>query len=242
MRVQVYQTDTEAFEAAATLVVDHLQAALARGRASCALTGGHSGRALLTRFASRTDVAWDRIDYTLTDDRWVPGDDPDSNLRLARELLFAPRGVPASRIHPPPTERDSPAATASAWATDLEAFAGRPPVLDVVVLALAPDGHIASLMPGSAALASVAAAAAVSEDEVAVEPRVARVTLTAPVLAAARHVVMTAVGAGRAAALAAALEEPPDPQRRPSQLLLPSARCTWIADRAAAARLRDAPQ
>lgn len=233
----MYQTDTEAFEAAARLVVEQLQAALRRGRASVALTGGHSGKAILTLLGRRTDVAWDRIDYTLTDDRWVPGDDPDSNLRLARQLLFDPRGVPAERIHAPQTERKTPDATAAAWAADLESFAKKPPVLDVVVLALAPDGHIASLMPGSRALASTAWAAGVSENEVGVEPRVARVTLTAPVLQAARHVVMTAVGAGRADALRAAIEEPSDPARRPSQLLPPSERCTWIADRAAAAKL-----
>jgi 6-phosphogluconolactonase len=237
MRVQVYQTDSEAFEAAANLVVTQLQAALARGRARFALTGGHSGRALLTLLAKRRDVPWDRIDYTLTDDRWVPGDDPDSNLRLARELLFEPCGVPTDRIHPPPTDRETPDATAAAWARDLVAFAGDPPVLDVVVLALAPDGHIASLMPGSAALRSTAWTAGVSADEVGVEPRVARVSLTAPVLTAAGHVVMTAVGGERAAALRAAIEEPVDTTRRPSQLLLPSARCTWIADRAAAAQL-----
>jgi 6-phosphogluconolactonase/glucosamine-6-phosphate isomerase/deaminase len=72
---------------------------------------------------------------------------------------------------------------------------------------------------------------------VTAEPRVARVTITPAVLAAARHVVVTAVGAERAVAVASALREIVDVRRRPAQLVLPSATTTWVVDRAAATEL-----
>jgi 6-phosphogluconolactonase/glucosamine-6-phosphate isomerase/deaminase len=77
--------------------------------------------------------------------------------------------------------------------------------------------------------------------EVAPEPRVARVTLTALALRAARHVIVSATGAERAAAVVATLREPVDPVRRPAQAVLPSATASWFADRAAVEPLlRDA--
>src|SRR5207247_1445810 len=75
--------------------------------------------------------------------------------------------------------------------------------------------------------------AAVGPEEVAEEPRVARITLTPPVLAAARHVIVTAVGGEKAAAVAAAVADGADPAGVPAALVRPSERVTWIVDRAA---------
>ena len=88
---------------------------------------------------------------------------------------------------------------------------------------------------------SASTVASVAAAEVAAEPRVARVTLTAVALRAARHVIVSATGAERAAAVTAALREPVDAVRRPAQSVLPSATTSWFVDRAAVEPLlRDA--
>jgi 6-phosphogluconolactonase len=83
--------------------------------------------------------------------------------------------------------------------------------------------------------------APVAAEEVSTPPRIARVTVTPPVLAAARAVILTVTGDDKAEAVAAALRDPVDPARTPAQLVRPSEHVSWIVDRAAAGRLlRDA--
>ena len=132
-------------------------------------------------------------------------------------------------------------AAASAYGAHLLAAFGSPPILDVVLVDLAPDGGVAAVTPGSAAAESAAPVAVVAATEVTAEPRVVRITLTPIALRSARHVIVTATGATRAAAVAAALRDPTDVTRRPAQAILPSDTVSWFVDRAAAdALLRDA--
>ena len=96
-------------------------------------------------------------------------------------------------------------------------------------------------MPGCRALAATTPVAAVALEEVTAEPRVARITVTPPVLEAARHVVVVVTGAEKARTVAAVLSGREDPQRLPAQLVRPSSRVRWLIDRAAAGDLlRDA--
>ncbi len=230
----MYQTDAEAYEAAAELAAGHLVTAAKAGGATLALPGGRGARAVQVALAGRSELAWARITCVFTDERCVPADDPQSNLKVARDSLLVPRAVPADRVCAVPVDAADPA---TAYATTLDALG---PV-DVVLLDLADDGAIAALMPGSAALDASTSVAVVPAAEVTSEPRVSRVTVTPRLLATARHVVVTAVGAERARAVAAALREPVDVHRRPAQLVLPSATTTWVVDRAAATELlRDA--
>src|SRR4029077_6116097 len=100
---------------------------------------------------------------------------------------------------------------------------------------------VAAVTPGSAAAGSVEPVALVAATEVTAEPRVARITLTPMPLRSARHVIVTATGATRAAAVASALRDPTDVMRRPAQAILPSDTVSWFVDRAAAETLlRDA--
>ena len=232
MTLEVYASDAEAFEAAAALAAEHLRSAGAR--ATVALAGGRSGRGVMVALAARGDLPWERVEWFWGDERCVPADDGRSNLRLARDSLLVPRGVAAGRIHPPPVALGDPARIAAAYAATLAAEA---PVFDLVLLGLGARGSVASLVPGAAALRASAPVAAVGSEEVAEEPRVARITLTPPVLAAARHVIVTAVGGEKAAAVAAAVADGADPAGVPAALVHPSERVTWIIDRAAASAL-----
>ena len=242
MDVDVYQTDAEAFGAAAALVAETLRAAsAARGRATLALSGGRGGRGVMVALAERSDVPWDRIEWFWADERCVPVDDPRSNVRLARESLLGPRGILAARIHPPPVELVRPEAIADAYARALAALLEAEPVFDAVLLGVGGDGHVASLMPRCRALSASAPVAAVALEEVTAEPHVARITVTPPVLGVARRVVVVATGAEKARPVAAALRGAEDPTRVPAQLVRPSSRVRWVIDRAAAGELlRDA--
>jgi len=244
MNVDVYQTDAEAFAAAATLVAETLRGACAaRGRATLALSGGRGGRGVMVALAERSEPPWDRIEWFWGDERCVPVDDPRSNVRLARESLLGPRGVATARIHPPPVELVEPEAIADGYARTLAATLdpGPAPVFDVVLLGVGADGHVASLMPGCRALAATVPVAAVGVDEVTAEPHVARITVTPPVLGAARQVLVVVTGAEKGRAVVAALNGPEDPRRVPAQLVRPSSRVRWLIDRPAASELlRDA--
>jgi 6-phosphogluconolactonase len=241
MTLEVYPTDAEAFEAAAALVAARLCAAA--GRATVALAGGRGGRGVMVALAARSDPPWERIEWFWGDERCVPPGDPLSNVRLARESLLVPRGIPAERIHPPPLELDVPERIAAAYAATLaERLAPGPvPVFDLVLLGVGMNGHVASLMPECAALDASAPVAAVRQDEVSEDPRVARVTITPPVIAAARHVLVTVAGDKKAAVVRDALRTSEEPTRVPARFVRPSERVTWIVDRAAAGELlRDA--
>jgi len=235
LELQVYPTDAEAFDAAAALAAEHLRAA-GTGSRAVALSGGRGGRAVMVALAARGDVPWDRIEWYWGDERVVAPDDPRSNVRLARESLLVPRGIAAARIHPPPLELGDAAAIAAAYAGTLAGL-----VFDLVFLGVGTNGHIASLMPGCAALGATAPVAPVPVEEVSEDPFVARVTITPPVLAAARRVIVATVGENKAARVAAAMRDPFDPRRVPAELVRPSERVTWVVDRAAAGDLlRDA--
>src|SRR5207247_504332 len=192
MTLEVYASDAEAFGAAAALAAEHLRSAGAR--ATVALAGGRSGRGIMVALAARGDLPWERVEWFWGDERCVPADDGRSNLRLARDSLLVPRGVAAGRIHPPPVALGDPVRIAAAYAATLAAEA---PVFDLVLLGLGAGGGVASLVPGAAALRASAPVAAVGPEEVAEEPRVARITPTPPALAAARRACRTPARARR---------------------------------------------
>jgi 6-phosphogluconolactonase len=241
MTLEVYPTDADAFDAAAAFAAERLRAR--PGRVSVALSGGRGGRGVMVALAGRDDVPWERVEWLWGDERCVPADDPRSNVRLARESLLGPRGIPSERIHPPPVELAEPEGIASAYAATVAAVlpSGPVPVFDLILLGVGKNAHVASLMPGAAALRATAPVAPVPREEVSEEPLVARVTITPPVLAAARHTIVVVAGPEKVAPVAAALRDPLDPTRVPAQLVRPSPAVSWFVDRAAAADLlRDA--
>ena len=241
MRLEVYQTDGEVYEAAAACVAERLVAAARDGRASIAVSGGRGGHALLVALAARSEIPWGAVDVFCAEEVCPPAGATHRTLYIAHESLLSPRAVAAERVHPIDVEGGEPGAVATAYEADLVRVLGVPPVLDVVLVELGPAGEVAGVMPESDAATSARAVAVTPAALVGTEPRADRITLTATALAAARHVVVTVTGSGRGAVLAAALREPPDPRRRPAQAVLPSARATWFVDRAAAEPLlRDA--
>jgi 6-phosphogluconolactonase len=222
-----------------------LAAVAGRGRFAVALSGGSTPRALFSLLAGdpyRTRLPWGTTHFFWGDERPVPPEDPDSNYGMARDTLLARVGVSASNVHRIPAEGPDGEAAAAAYEGTLKEFfrlgPGERPAFDLVYLGLGPDGHTASLFPGTRALHE--------QERLAVANWVGklysrRITLTAPALNAAACVVFLVAGEDKALPLKAVLEGPHEPEQLPAQLISPAGgRLLWLVDRAAAARLTPA--
>lgn len=183
-----------------------------------ALAGGNTPRALYG-YLGRTSYSWQRTHLFFGDERCVPFTDPASNYRMFAESL---RPAVAPHVHPMPAG----ACDADAYEAELRAFFGPGiPVFDLVILGLGEDGHTASLFPGDAALHERSRLVARVQ-----RPDYDRLTLTLPVLSAARQAVFLVTGEGKRVALGALLRGADIPASRVAAGCI-----TIFADSAAAA-------
>lgn len=233
-RIQVCPSPDALSRSCAELIASALDQALAEhDRAQIALAGGETPKAAYRALAHQ-HLPWDRVDVLLGDERWVSPDDPSSNARMLRETLLAP-GQPAAdaRFHPVPTDRGDAASGADAYGDLLATLCpGNPPQLDLVLLGLGDDGHTASLFPGTSAPTVTDRWATLGEGK-----GLPRVTLTAPVLSAARKVVFLISGSGKQQALARLLDPAEDPDRTPAKRVTPRTEVLILCDHSAAANL-----
>lgn len=220
---------------AAQTIATRIDLALAeRERAQIALAGGSTPEPAY-RLLGAEHLPWERVDVLLGDERWVHEDDPASNARLLRHSLLAEAPGAHASFHPVPTGHQSPEASAAAFAALLSRLCpGDPPVLDLILLGLGDDGHTASLFPGTAATGVTDRSVTVSEGK-----GIARVTLTAPVLSAARQVVFLVSGAGKREALQRLLDPDEPAERTPARLVQPRSPVLILADATAAAELEN---
>lgn len=175
-------TAAEAAAVAADLIGAHArQAAETRGRFHLGLSGGRGPEPLFAAL-TRRDLPWPQVEVWQVDERVAPAGHEDRNLELIRRSL-SPVLDRLGRLHPMPVEDDDLEAAAGRYEQVLVEATGRPPVLDLVQLGVGPDGHTASLVPGEPVLAEVGRAVATTG---AYQGR-RRMTLTFPVLDAARH-------------------------------------------------------
>ena len=230
-------TETLVLEDPAGECASRLAAAAAAG-SHIALTGGSTPRISYHRLASM-DVHWSGATLWFGDERCVPPDDELSNYRMAKEALLdrlhsADDGGPdVKRI---PAER-GPNAGAEDYERELRETLGEElPRLDVVLLGLGPDAHVASLFPGQPTL-EVQGRLAVGVDEAGHEPYVPRVSLTLPVINSARSVVFLVSGEGKSDAVARAFGHEPDPAAPASRVRPHSGELTVLLDAGAARAL-----
>lgn len=238
--------DAEALASAAAEEVASLARACVAARGSChiALSGGSTPKRMFQALAQMGPGAlpWDRIDLWWGDERTVPPDDPDSNYGMAREALLVPLQLDPMRTHRMHGE-DDPAEAATAYEHALVTALGMPPVFDIVLLGLGPDGHTASLFPGSPALEERQHAVVANPvDSPVTKGPTTRLTLTLLAINAARHIRFLVGGADKAGVLAQVLEGPAD--TFPAQRVAPTnGDLAWFVDRDAAAQLatKEAP-
>ncbi|MFL5780401.1 MAG: 6-phosphogluconolactonase [Thermoleophilaceae bacterium] len=212
-----------------------LVAAAASG-AHVALTGGSTPRRAY-ELAAEMDVDWAGATLWFGDERCVPPDDERSNYGMAKAALLDRIGGGAPAVKRMRGE-DGPNAGADDYERELRETLGEAlPRLDVVLLGLGPDAHVASLFPGQPTL-RVGDRAVVGVEQAGHEPFVPRISLTLPVINAARTVVFLVSGDGKAEAVARAFGggEPSDDV--PASLVRPhSGELVLLLDRAAASRL-----
>ena len=198
-----------------------------------ALTGGSTPQAAYAQ-AAAMDVDWSGCTLWFGDERCVPPDDERSNYGHARASLLdrLPAGQ-APVVHRIEGEL-GPHEGAAAYEAELgRAFDGALPVFDLLLLGLGSDAHCASLFPGDPALHETERRA-VGVERAGLAPFVPRVTLTLPVLNAAREILFLVAGEDKAAAVAQAFGPEPDPGV-PAALVVPvSGKLTLLADPAAA--------
>ncbi len=218
-------------EAFADLVVDELSAGRPAPPAgwSLFLSGGPTAEQCYRSLAARPaedghGIDWSGVDVYMGDERCVPPDHPDSNHRLVAEVLLGPVG-PVRSDHPM-YRSGSPDEAARAYQRELEPLSR----FDLVHLGLGPDGHCASLFPGSAALASDDPTVLVMANR---DPRVNnphdRITLTLPAIARARLVVFTVAGEPKRRAFHGVMGGDDLPAAR-----VVAGRVVWLVDESAA--------
>jgi 6-phosphogluconolactonase len=229
---------------AARLVVRLVDAQAERGFATLVLTGGRVAsdvyRALRTSPA-RDAVDWSHVDIWWGDGRFLPSGHPDRNETQAREALLSALPLDPARVHPMPAsdglDGNDPEAAAARYADELAA-AARPgtaqlPHLDVLLLGVGEDGHVASVFPEYPAAYESRPVAAVRG---APKPPPVRLTLTLPAINTAEDIWLVVAGSGKAGAVRMALTGA-------GPVVLPAAgvrgveQTLWLLDRGAAAEV-----
>ena len=246
VEIRKLTTPQELFAAAAEEVVRAAEEAVAaRGRFTIALSGGSTPKSLFNLLATnaRSTLPWDRMFFFWGDERHVPPTDPDSNYRMADEAMLSKIPVAAGNVFRIVAENPDAAAAAEAYEQTLRKFfqlgPGEFPRFDLILLGIGPDGHTASLFPGTAALQEKSRLVVANWVE---KLKTSRITLTLPVLNAGRCVAFLVSGTDKADALKAVLEGDAPGEQYPSKLVKPSdGKLIWLVDRAAASGLSSVP-
>ncbi|MDE3056979.1 MAG: 6-phosphogluconolactonase [Bacteroidota bacterium] len=212
--VKVYRTLDELSHAAAEEFVRCAKEAIAQwGRFAVALSGGNTPRTLyelLERDYAAT-IDWRRAHFFWGDERYVPHTDPQSNFRLAKETMLDALHIPVENIHPMPTHFSDPDEAAHEYEAELRFFFSGRPGFDLMLQGIGTDGHTASLFPGNSALREKKAwVVAVHAD---MQPPV-RLSLTLPVINAARNIFFIAAGEEKRHVIEAMLDHSEDEQQR----------------------------
>lgn len=179
------------------------KAIAANGLFRLGLAGGDTPRAIYGEMARLAgDFPWDKVQITFGDERCVPPDDKDSNYRMANESLLSVVPIPAGNVFRMKGEID-PATAAAEYEAQLAAVAARfgEPLYrhDLLLLGMGPDGHTASLFPGSPAVEETARQVIPATGP---KPPPQRLTMTFPLINAARDIVFMVKDDSKAAVLA----------------------------------------
>jgi 6-phosphogluconolactonase len=240
----------------------------ARGRFVLALSGGNTPRKLFKILATMDGIDWRHVEIFFSDERMVALTDPDSNYRMARETLLDLVAIPPANVHPVPTHLPLDEAV-EAYEAMLRVTLGQTePRLDVALLGMGPDGHTASIFPGSRLLAGLdndfliddpntgplsnqrptpslstfATERLIAPVTDAPKPPPVRVTMTPYVLNLARHVLVLVAGEDKVAAVSAALESDARIAEIPIRAIAPpNGELVWLLDRRAARALGNPP-
>jgi 6-phosphogluconolactonase len=243
----IYADAGELAQAAAASLFRLAQSCVAaRGLFTLALAGGSTPKKLYGLLATDPGyraLPWDKTHLFFGDERHVPPDDKDSNYLMVKDSLLATGLVPEANVHRVRAEMPDAQQAAADYEVEMRAFFhdGRrlqgAAQFDLILLGMGPDGHTASLFPGSPGLNEV-------ERWVIANPvekfKTDRITFTYPVLYAAREIHLLVAGPDKADMLEKVLVEEKGRTTYPVQGVIPiEGKKIWMLDKAAAAKLPD---
>ncbi len=257
MNIEILRNEKAIHDRAARLLLDLARRAASSGKIlNVALSGGSTPVGLFTLLASprhpyRKRIPWESIHFFWGDERFVPPGDPESNFRAAYVSLLAHVPVPSANIHRVPTEIRHPSLSARLYEKEIRAHFHLPqnfspplPRFDLAFLGLGPEGHTASLFPGSFALKETRRSVVAAW----VQPKKSwRVTFTLPVINHAKSVAFLVSGREKARIVRLLLARRERAKRAPSgdgshlpaSLIRPTrGRLLWLLDAPAAALLK----
>jgi 6-phosphogluconolactonase len=223
-------------------VASALDAIRSRGRFHVAISGGQTPRRFFEMLAVSSDaksLPWERIHVFWVDERYVPPDSLHSNYKLAADAFLGKVNIPSANIHRIPTDYEDISVAACAYEQTIrEVFDlhdNEMPEFDLIILGMGVDGHTGSLFPNCYAMFDVndlVCAVYVLDDTLN------RVTLTHPVLLAAKRLAVLVSGEEKAQTLKEVLTGEPDEVKYPIHVLWPVLhKITWLVDLAAASLL-----
>jgi len=241
-RIHISATgDDLSLDAAQEFVRVTADAVKLRSRCFVALAGGSTPRGLYRALANtqptRTQVPWSRIEFFWSDERHVPPDDAESNYRMASEAMLAAAPVTPTQIHRVRAENPDAVIVGRQYEEEIltdVAHDGGMPRFDLMLLGLGTDGHTASLFPGTTAVVEVRR---LCVDTWVERLNTHRITMTLPLLNAARTVMFLVSGQEKAAVARAVLEPSTTGDMLPAQLVQPDGDLLWMLDRDAASLL-----
>jgi len=206
------------------------------GRFTMALSGGTTPRKTYELLGSEPysrQINWTLVHIFWGDERSVPPESPDSNYRMAHEILLSKIPIPAVQVHRMLANEPNRDAASQEYVEEMQrVFATDDiPSFDLIQLGMGPEGHTASLFPHQEAL---------HEERRLVmpvsvpKPPPDRLTFTPPLLNAARNLLFLVTGSDKADALHAVLEGPYQPDEYPAQIVRPpNGEVVWMVDTAA---------
>jgi 6-phosphogluconolactonase len=210
----------------------------AKERFSIALTGGNTPKKLYQLLAGeeyQSKIDWSRANIFIGDERFVPYDDKRSNAKMIRETFLDHVAVNNAHVHFMPTENIQPEMSAVSYEELLMQYFNKnagTATFDIVLLGMGDDAHTLSLFPGQKE--------AIEEQKKwctylwLQQQDMYRITLTAPLVNAARQVAFLVSGDSKATALANVLHQPYNPLTYPSQIIRPvNGELHWFVDEAA---------
>jgi 6-phosphogluconolactonase len=224
-------------------VAEAQKAIKAKGVFYVAISGGHTPKRffeLLGENAQAISLSWDKIHLFWVDERYVQPDSKWSNYKLAADTFLSKVAIPEANVHRIPTEDEDFNTSAHRYEQTIRRVfgleAGQVPAFDLILLGVGADGHTGSLFPNSYAVLDTEDLACVVY---VMDEKLNRITLTLPVLRAARHLVVLVSGREKAEILKTVLTSEPDDVRYPIHALWPVLdKVTWLVDKDAAQYLQ----
>lgn len=199
-------------------------------RFSLALSGGSTPKILYQALVEnyKDAIDWKKVDFFWSDERYVPIEHEDSNMKLAIDYLINPLGISTDNCKFIATFCKNPAEAAEKYERDVQSYFQKPE-FDLILLGLGDDGHTASLFPGTKALEE--------KEKLVVSNWVDkfqtwRITFTYPLLNTAKNILFLAAGESKSTVIREIMQEN---KLYPAALVKPkNGHLDWVLDKQAA--------